>query len=37
MIPDVGDFPDELLDNELDEEDMEVEEEAEPDTVLEGG
>ena len=36
MIPSVGAFPDELLEDELDEEGMEVKE-VEPDTKLESG
>ena len=35
--PDVGDFPDELLENKSDEEEMEVEEKAEPNSKLAGG
>ena len=37
MTPDVEAFPDELLEDKLDDEDMQVEEEAEPDAKLEGG
>ena len=37
MTPNVGAFPNEFLENKLEEEDMEVEAEVEPDTKLEGG
>ena len=37
ITPDVGVFPEEMLEDELDKEDKEVEEEAEPDSELEGG
>ena len=37
FIPNVVAFPDELLDDKLDKEDMEAEEEMEPDTELKGG
>ena len=37
MTPNVGAFPDELPEDELDQKDMKVEEEVEPDTELEGG